>query len=238
MKKKAANNRIRKVHTLNDKTPFQIVEAYKTLRLNIIFSLPNVACKKILFTSPFPSEGKTTNCVNLAIAMAQTGSKVLVIDSDLRKPVCHLYFKTKYYPGLTNYLCGLNELAEVISHTEYNNLDFLPSGLIPPNPSEIIASKEFGLLLNTLEDYYEYIIIDSPPVNIVSDALSISKEVSGTVLVVRQNQSTHDQVQKALNHFKLANSKVLGLILNDTAEENILGYKKKYGYYKRYGDYS
>lgn len=237
MSRKSDNNRIRKVHVLNEKTPFQIVESFKSLRLNIIFSLPNVECKKVLFTSSLPNEGKTTTCVNTAIAMAQTGSKVLVIDSDLRKPVCHLYFKTKYYPGLTNFLCGLNELEEVISHTSYNNLDFLPSGLIPPNPSELIASKEFATLLKTLEDYYEYIIIDSPPVNVVSDALSISKEVSGTVIVTRQNISTHDQVQKALNQFELAGSKVLGFVLNDSYEDNILGYKKKYGY-KSYREYS
>ncbi len=236
MSRKNAKNRIRNIHILNEKTPFQIVEAFKSLRLNLIFALPNVECKKVLFTSALPNEGKTTTCVNTAIALSQMGSKVLVIDSDLRKPVCHLYFKTKYYPGLTNFLCGLNELGEVISHTSYNNLDFMPSGLIPPNPSELIASKEFQGLLKTLEEYYEYIIIDSPPVNVVSDALSISKEVSGTIIVTRQNISTHDQVQKALNSFKLADTKVLGFVLNDSYEENILGYKKKYGYrgYKEY----
>jgi len=228
--KKSGGSRL--ISVIDSNAPFQVLEAYKKLRLNISFALPHTKCKTIILTSSLPGEGKSTSCVNLAITLAQTGSRVLIIDCDLRKPRIHRYFHMKSEPGLTNYLCGYNRLEEILVKTPHENLCAIFSGPVPPNPAELLDSGEMSSLLTSLADSYDYIIIDMPPVNVVSDALILSKLVSGTIIVVRQGYSTHDELKKTIESFKLADSKLLGFVLNDARENDILGYKKY-----RYDDY-
>ena len=204
------------------------VEAFKTIRTSIFFSLVQVeGCKKLLFTSSVSKEGKSTVVVNLAITVSMTNAKVLLIDCDLRKPRMHRFFKDKNIPGLSNYLLGENDLDSIIKKTEIPNLHVIYAGAIPPNPVELLDSKVFQEMMDTLSQSYEYIFIDCPPLLEVTDALVVSKLCSGTVLVARQKYTTHRFIHQALKKLDFANAKVLGFVLNDVP-------KKKNKYYYRY----
>ncbi|MDD4003229.1 MAG: CpsD/CapB family tyrosine-protein kinase [Clostridia bacterium] len=204
------------------------IEAYKTIRTSLYFSLVHHAgCKRLLMASSVSKEGKTTVCVNLAKTVAQTDSKVLIIDCDLRKPRIHRFFKSKSIPGLTNYLIGQSSLDEIIKNTDTPNLSVIYSGLIPPNPAEVLASTEFKLLIEELSKKYDYIFFDCAPLLEVSDALEVSKFVDGVILMARQNYTSHNFINQTLKKLEFANIKVFGFILNDMP-------KKKNRYYYRY----
>lgn len=226
---------------LLDKAPipsalkFRIEESYKTIRANIMFSVMKKGCKMIVVTSSAPNEGKTTTTVNLAISIAQAEQKVLLIDGDLRKPKIHQYFKIPNAPGLTNYLGDKisgrrgSDLFSVIHPTEYNNLCVLCSGTIPPNPAELLGSELMTEFLDDVSKDFDYIIIDTPPINVVSDSLPLIRESDGVVLVVRSNQSTHPELQRALASLDFIDAKILGFVVNFA--ESKAG---KYGRYSRY----
>ena len=179
--------------SLSPSLKFKVEESYKSIRANITFSLMKKGCKKIVFTSSVAGDGKTTTTINLAIAFAQAGQKVLLIDGDLRKPKIHQYFSISNTPGLTDYLGSTVsasnqdrvDLFSIVHVTEYENLSVICSGSIPPNPAEILGSEPMANFLDDVSNDFDYIIIDTPPINIVSDALPIIRESEGVVLVVR-----------------------------------------------------
>ena len=219
---------------LNKNTLFEVNEAYKATRTNLMFSLSKERnCKKIIVASGVPGEGKTTTCLNIAISFAQTGVKVLVLDADLRKPRIHKYLNLENKNGLSNVLGGFYGIEECIQRNVRGNLDVVTAGHIPPNPAELLASDEMKTVMERLDHEYDYIFIDTPPINVVTDASIISKLVTGVVLVVRNKYSRHEVVRKALATLKFVDAKVLGFILNATkfnANYN-KGYRyKKYGY--------
>lgn len=215
---------------LNDNTDFSIVEAYKSTRTNLEYALAaEEGCKKIIFTSAMPSEGKTTSCINTAITFALAGAKIVLIDADLRKPKVHMCLELENAAGFSNYLAGFSELDDVIQHCK-NGLDVITSGQIPPNPSELLVSPRMEKALLKLSEKYDYIIIDAPPVNIVSDAVSMSKFVTGVAVVVKEDFTTHDALKKALSSLEFANAKILGFILNDVMATR--GYYSKYYKYR------
>ena len=219
---------------LNKRTSFTITEAYKSIRTNIIFSLANeTGCKKILVTSSEPGEGKSTTTLNLAITFAQTGAKVLVIDCDLRKPRLHRYIGTDRKNGLSDLLIGLVDVKQAIYHHDEYNLDCITAGQIPPNPVELLSSRAMQSLMDYLSDKYDYIFIDTPPVTLVTDACSMAKFVSGYVVVVRQNYTIHELLEKTRSSIEFAEGKLLGYVVNDTKPTVGIGYGK-YGY-SRYG---
>lgn len=235
---------------LQNEAPFFVREAYKALRTNIIFSLPTDECKKIAVTSALAGEGKSTNCLNLAISFAEMGSKTIVVDADLRRPNISTLLEKKASPGLSNVLVGLASLDDVICRTKYDNLDAVFSGDIPPNPTELLISERMGEMLEKLAEKYEYIFIDCPPVNVVTDASIISKYVSGMILVVRQGETSKEDVIEAKNQLDFAGAKLIGTILNDASDINVkYGYNKKHrkylkfskkykkGYYDEYSEY-
>ena len=221
---------------LNEDSDFSIVEAYKSTRTNLEYALAaSEGCKKIIFTSAMPSEGKTTSCINTAITFALADAKIILIDADLRKPKVHMCLELENNTGFSNYLAGFSELDEVIQHCK-NGLDVITSGQIPPNPSELLVSARMEKALNELAKSYDYIIIDAPPVNIVSDAVSMAKFATGVAIVVKENFTTHDALKKALSSLEFANAKILGFILNDVVATK--GYYSKYYKYRyryRYG---
>ena len=219
---------------LNAGAPFFVREAYKALRTNIVFSLPFDECKKIAVTSALAGEGKSTNCLNLAISFAEMGAKTLIIDADLRRPNISKLLEKKASPGLSNVLVGLSSAEEVIKTTKYENLDVVFSGDIPPNPTELLISEKMSETIDKLSEGYEYIFIDCPPVNVVTDASIISKYVSGMILVVRQGDTTKDDVLEAKKQLDFSGAKLIGTILNDASDINAkYGYNKKhYKYYK------
>lgn len=234
----------RSTHLIDNKTSFNVREAYKIGRTNIRFALPEEECSTIIVTSSWPMEGKTTNCINLAIAFSQTGEKTLLIDCDLRKPRIAKVFGITSKMGLSNALRNFCTVKEAIHTTQYENLSVMPSGHIPPNPAELLSSKEMQDMLTELKKEYRYILMDTPPVNLLADALLLASSASGTVMVTRQGVTDHKSLQEALDKLKFSGSKVLGFLLNDASEDSgsyyryNLGYGR-YGYYKRryYGSY-
>ena len=199
---------------------FRIEESYKTIRANIMFSIMKKGCKKIVVTSSAPNEGKTTTTVNLAVSISQADQKVLLIDGDLRKPKIHNYFSVPNSPGLTNYLGDKisgkrnTDLFSVIHPTEYENLCVLCSGTIPPNPAELLGSELMAEFLDDVSKDFDYIIIDTPPINVVSDCMPLVRESDGVVVVVRSNHSTHPELQRALSSLEFIDAKIIGFVVN------------------------
>jgi capsular exopolysaccharide family len=222
---------------INSNSSFYIKEAYKTLRTNITFSLPMQGCKTIAVTSSLASEGKSINCLNLAITFAETGAKVLLIDCDLRRPNVARLLDKSATPGISNVLVNLSDLNTVMQKTDYDNLDVIYSGDIPPNPTELLSSPKMGEVLQILAEQYDYIFLDTPPVNLIADTTILSKYASGIVVIVRQNSSVKDALLDTVNQLKFAEAKILGFVLNGAPVVAGGKYKKysKYKGYYRYG---
>jgi capsular exopolysaccharide synthesis family protein len=251
------NNAFARDKILNAKSPFHVREAYKALRTNLIFSLSADGCKKIAVTSALASEGKSTNCLNMAITFAEMEAKVLVIDCDLRRPNLAKLMDAQNTAGLSNYLVGLNSIKEIVNKSSYDNLSYITAGNIPPNPVELLSSANMGKLLEELEKDFDYIFFDTPPVNLVIDTAVVSKYVHGVVLVTLQNSTDKESIRYALNQLNFVGAKVLGFILNGVVFSNNGSYKnvnkkkfsryaaandrkkagKGYGNYGNYGQY-
>ena len=217
---------------LGNSSSFQVQEAYKTLRTNIRFSSSG---KKFCITSGLASEGKSITALNIAISFAEAGQKVLLIDADLRRPSMARLLIENGAPGLSNVLAGLCDYETAVRKEQMPNLDVLFSGEIPPNPSELLSSDKMAELLARLESEYDYIFIDTPPVNIVTDACVVGKQMDGVLFVVRQNQSDRDSVKHGVSQLDIAGVKLLGFVFNG-ADVKRRGYKRyKYYKYKSYG---
>ncbi len=217
---------------------FQIVEAYKTIRANLLFAMAGAKNKVVVVSSAEPNAGKSTVSCNLAITMAQTGARVLLIDADMRRPSQHRTFRVKKASGLSNLLAGQATEEECIRREAARGMDLLPSGELPPNPSELLAGSAMAELLERLSLQYDYIFIDTPPLGIVSDALSLLEKTAGIVLVARQGQTTYDEMESAMEAVKHANSNLLGVVISDMRENpHSYGNYDKRHYYKAY-DYS
>lgn len=228
------------ITSIDPNVKFRVEESYKAIRTNLVFSIMKRGCKKIVFSSSFPNEGKTTTAINVAITLAAADNKVLLIDADLRKPKVHHYFSFSNAPGLTNYLGGVidkNKKADIFSivhTTDHENLSVICSGSIPPNPAEILASEQMADFFDDIESDYDYIILDTPPINIVSDALPLAKISDGVVIVIRSNSSTYPELDKTIASLEFIGAKILGFVVNFT-EHGDKKYRGKYSYRYRYG---
>lgn len=223
---------------LNENTPFYTQEEFKALRTNIIFSLPDEKCKVVGMTSGNAREGKSINCLNLAIAFSQTNARVLLVDCDLRLPKLSRLLEIEAVPGISNVLIGMNTLADSIRKTRFDGLDFLPSGDIPPNPSELLGCEKMSHIVDELKGSYDYIFVDLPPINVVADAAVMSKYLSGVVLVVRCGSSKKEDEIRAISQLEFAHANLLGVLMNFAAGHGGEKYKgSKYGdrYYRQYG---
>ena len=245
----------------DDGIPFYFRESFKSIRTNVTFSLAASDKKKIFaVTSANPSEGKSTISSNLAIAFAESGKKVLVIDADMRKNVQDKIFKISGKIGLSTAIVDMSEkptddfnldkyIQEVTLKTNVKvendegkqvneeaevKLHVMPSGKVPPNPSELLGSEQMGKILEKLAPRFDVIIIDTPPVNGLSDSMEIAEYISGIVLVARCNQTTEDSMDAAMKQVELSKMHLLGFVLNDVNT----GHHGRYYYkYKRGGDY-
>jgi len=233
--KKDLKNDIRKTHTILDNNiPFYFVEAFKLIRTNIMFSMSTTNNNILAICSSGAGEGKSVVSTNIAISLAQTGKKILIVDCDLRKPVQHKMFKLKNKVGISQYIGKMATLDDIIQHDVVENLDVITSGIIPPNPSEMLASENMKLFLKEVSKLYDYVILDTPPVTVVSDVIGLSNEVAGLVFVVRYQHTNHNDVSKAIESFKVANMNILGFVLN--GDNSMYGYGK-YSKYGKYGKY-
>ncbi len=190
-------------------------EAYRKLRTNIQFSSIDSQIQTIMIASASSGEGKTTTIGNLAVTYAQEGKKVLVMDTDLRKPAVHLMFNVPNHVGLTSVLSSQYKVTEVLRETGVEGLHVLSSGPIPPNPSEMIGSRKMTALLEGLKEEYDVILFDTPPVLTVTDALIISSLCDGVILVVNAGKVKKDLVKKAKAHLEHVNARILGAVLNN-----------------------
>jgi capsular exopolysaccharide synthesis family protein len=195
----------------------EVAEAYRTIRTAVYFSGQGVGnrAKTLLVTSPEPGDGKTTSASNLAIAIAQTGRNILLLDADFRKPTQHKNLDVKDTVGLSSVLAGIETLDRAIQRTGVEGLDILPCGPIPENPSEILNSQEFGELIDRLALKYDHILFDSPPANLVTDARILGAVCDATILVLRAEKSTRKAAEHARNALLNVGANLLGLIVND-----------------------
>lgn len=220
-----------KMITVTDPTSVD-TEQFNTIRTNIKFSNVDKDYKTLMVTSPNISEGKSTVSANIATTFAKQGLHTLLVDSDLRRPTVNATFGIDNPQGLSNYLSERNfDINSIIYKTSVKNLYVMPSGPIPPNPSELIGSKRMAELIKKLSDQLDLVIFDAPPVLSVTDAQIVSTNVDGTILVVRANKTEKAAVKEAVRLIKQVGGHIIGTILNDV-EVKGSGY---YGYYDYYG---
>ncbi|WP_243293030.1 CpsD/CapB family tyrosine-protein kinase [Bacillus sp. FJAT-47783] len=191
-----------------------VSEQYRTIRTNIQFSSVDQDIRSILVTSAGPGEGKSTTTANLAVVFAQQGKRVLLIDADLRKPTVHYTFRVENIYGLTNVLTKQASLQEAIQRCEVDNLDILTSGPIPPNPAELLSSKQMHELLEELYAIYDLVIFDTPPILAVADAQILTNHVDGSILVAWSGKTEQEPAQKAKEALSAGKGKLLGVVLN------------------------
>ena len=213
---------------LNESSPFALQEAYKTLRTNLQFSLRGNGCKRFCITSCSAGEGKSITVLNLAISFAETGKKVLLVDADLRRPALARLLIEKPAPGLSNVLADQADLSEVVRHQVYSNLDVMFAGDVPPNPSELLSSEKMQQMVEKLSAQYDYILIDTPPVNVVTDCCIIANHLDGVLLLARQGRTRKEGIKQAVNQLKLTEAKLLGYVLNGVTVKTKSYYR--YGY--------
>ena len=211
-----------------------LAEAFRAARINLMYTLADIEDKKaILVTSALSAEGKTTTCINLAVTIAQTETRVLLVDADLRKPRVHTYLGVKNKEGLANHLGGFSSIESVINRMKDYNFDYITAGDIPPNPAELLASKKFAAFVEEVKKHYDYIIFDTPPVNAVADALSIVPSIKNVVLVCRCGVSLNNEVKKAVSALEFAQAKILGFItINAPGKASEYDAYSGYYYYK------
>jgi len=189
-------------------------ESYRGIRTSILFSSAESAPQVLLISSAAPKEGKTITAANLAVVMAQANGKTIILDCDLRRPTMHRLFGISKDMGVSNLLVGGGSAKEAIIHTRIPNLDIIPCGTIPPNPSEILGSARMLTLLNGLRKLYAHILIDSPPSTAVTDAVVLSKSVDGVVMVVRTGYTAREIVKNGMAQFGAVGAHILGAVLN------------------------
>ncbi len=223
---------------LNDKSDMDLVESYAKLRMNLLYTLVDKDKHTVLVTSAISGEGKSTITANLAISIAISGKKVIVVDADMRRACQSDVFQ--YDPkskGLSDVLLGSVEFQDAVMHDVRENLDVLPAGTIPPNPSELLDSPAMHKLLATLEENYDLVLLDAPPINIVSDPLALSAHVAGGVFVVRQGFSDHREIRRALNAAEMTNLNLLGFVFYGEKIRQGSYYSRKYYHYRGYHYY-
>lgn len=242
LKKDEAIKKDPKRGLLKPDSHFAIVEAYKKMRTNFLFMLREER-KVVAFSSTVANEGKTTNCLNLGISFADVDKKILVIDADMRRPQIHNHLSVPLSPGLSDYLGELTDEIPIMK-TEYENLDVIPAGTLPPSPSELLMNPRFEEVLEKLRETYDFVFIDTPPVHVVSDLSVFASKIDGVVFVVREKKAPLATVKKTVEEIHGVGGKVLGLVFNGSEKVELFTkytykrkYASKYGYGYGYGYY-
>lgn len=214
-------------YLLDENTPFVITEAYKTLRTNIMFSLPDAGGKAIGFTSSHRSERKSSNCLNLAISFADIGKKCVVIDCDMRLPTVATRLKVKPAPGVSNILIRQCEAREAIIPVS-ENLDVIPAGRIPKDPTGLLSSQIFAEFITALKNKYDYVFVDLPPVATVTDAAIIAPNIDGYLVAVRHEDTQYKEVAESVRLLRMSGANILGYVYNASPVTAKKYYSKNY----------
>ena len=214
-----------------------LAECCRTVRTNILFMSPDNNLDRILITSAGPLEGKTTTAANIATAMSQSNTRILLVDTDMRRPRLHKVFKTHNKVGLSSLLLGEATYEEAIQKTDVPNLDMIACGPIPPNPAELMHTERFLEILRNFDARYDRVIFDSPPTIAVTDSMILSNLVDGVIFVVQGGRTSKDIVRRALNKLKAVNAPLLGAVLNNVDLDSRTYGQYYYRYYRQYGQY-
>ncbi len=206
---------------------FAFAEAFRVFAVNLRFTFSQKSSRKVIITGSNENMGKTMISTNLSIALAQSGYKVLLIDCDIRKPCVHKLFKDENVIGLTHLLCDESDIKDTIKKSEVENLYYITAGMTSPNPLKLLLSQEMTDLLNNLSKEYDWIILDTPPVNVVSDALILSNNSDGVILVTEEKITEYKEIAKAIEQVKYVNGNLLGIVLNRASNKSS---KKYYSY--------
>jgi polysaccharide biosynthesis transport protein len=209
-------------------------ESFRGIRTGILFSSADTPPQVILITSAAPSEGKSSCAANIGMTLAMAGSKVVILDCDMRRPRMHKIFNCPRDIGISSVLVGTSPLSDVVIHTMVENLDLIPCGPIPPNPSEIVGSKKIKQLIDVLRKNYQHILIDSPPITAVTDAVLLSQASDSVLLVIRVGATPKPVVQNGIEQLKNVNAHIMGAILNAIKTGSDSYYYYQYYYY--YGE--
>ncbi len=219
------------INTELNKTPFAIVESYKNLRTNLISILSKNDGKVLAISSPNAAEGKSTTALNIAITLSQLNKKVVILDTDARKPSIHKKAKINNDAGCMDVLLETGTIDDVVVH--YNNfLDVIPSGAKVKNPSELFSTPAFDKLLKDLQARYDFIILDTPPINVVSDTLIIAQKVDTLVMVIRAGVTKYEAFEYAYDSLKVLDIELDGVIINGSGGKGGYYSRNKYSYYR------
>ena len=215
-------------YLLDSNIPFIVNEAYNALRTNIIFSMPGEGCKTIGVTSANRGDGKSSVALNLAISLAQLGKKVILLDCDLRLPTIAKKLGIKAVPGMTDMLVGEVKIEQCLRMIDSFGITVLPSGNIPPDATRLLDSERFRKMIGVLRSHYDYILLDFPPVKLVSDALIARDVTDGYVLLVHHGQTEMNEIAEMVSKMRMAEANLLGFVYPSAP----ISEKKRYGYYK------
>jgi capsular exopolysaccharide synthesis family protein len=212
----------------------RVAECCRSLRTNIMFSAADHESKTIVVCSANPREGKTTSVIYLGTTLAQSGQRVLLIDTDMRRPRLHVSLGVQRQPGLSNLILGEDNYDEVIRPTDVPNLFVLPCGPLPPNPAELIMTNRFEAVLAELGKRFDRIILDSPPIQAVTDAVVLSRRTDGVIFVVRAGKTMREELKRSSRQIRDVGGAIFGVIVNefDTTQRGAYYY---YSYYGTYG---
>ena len=216
---------------LNENTSFAVSEAYRMARTNIFYLPTKDSCKKIVIASAVASEGKSTCGINISKILAQAGKKVLLIDADMRRPRIAQYLAIDKQEGLSEYLAGICDNADIVKNADLG-FDIIVSGNVSSSSAELLATPRVSTLLDECSKHYDYIMIDTPPVNVVTDATVLADKIDGYLLSVRAGFSNVDDIKQMVHSLEQVDAKILGIIL-----ENVDPKTEMYGKYSRYGKY-
>lgn len=205
-------------------------EDYRTLRTNLLYALVDTPPKVIAITSPGPTEGKSTTCANLAVVLTQADKNTLIIDGDLRKPAMHRVFGVRNFAGVVNVLAGEHDLREVW-HEPLTGLKVVTAGPVPPNPADLLGSRRFAQLVGQVREEFDYVLIDTPPIELVSDPAILATQTDGVLLVVDAQKTRKGAVRQAMRNLEAVGAKVLGTVMN-----NVKDSRGGYYYGQAYGD--
>ena len=228
----SANIKANRKRFLNNDSPFAIKEAYVKLRTSLMFCMTadkSRSCRTFAVTSAMPSDGKSLTAANIAISYAMMDKRVMLIDADMRKPTQRRLWNVEKSTGLCDFLANIGQLE--IAKVGKLPLWIVCTGTIPPNPSELLSSDKMKDFVNACFDHYDYVIIDTPPINTVADAQIVSTYVDGVLLVAKSGKTTADELNMAIDAVKRAGGNLCGVVLNDLNMKSV-----KYSYKYKYGD--
>ena len=209
-------------------SPFVVKEAYNSIRTNLLFTQQGEKCPIFVVSSPTANNGKSINAINMAISFAQMGKKTLLIDADMRNPTVHRMFSIPVKNGLSEILAGLTD-SITVSKTDIENLSLLTAGKIPPNPAELLSSARMDKLLEFVKAHYDCVLVDTPPINLVTDSTAFATKATGYIMVVKLITTDMQDVRTAVNSLKHIGAPIVGFVMNDVTASG----KRYSSYYKR-----